>query len=321
MRKSKLKFMDFCSGIGAGRLALERNGLICVGHCEINKSADKTYRLFFGENEKNYGDIMNVNCKALPNFDLMLAGFPCQSFSIAGNRNGFGDERGQVFFGLLKILKEKNVKYFIFENVKGLVNHENGETLKRILTELENAGYSVSWKVLNSINYGVPQMRERIYIIGAKTELISKPFVWSESNTTANLEDFLIDNDAPLMNENAPVWNNYLNNDINKGKYNMQDILKNDLCVIDKKQRNLRIYHNKVPTLCAGNHSIYSVKNNRLYKISGYEGLLLQGFPKEFAERAKAHGISNNALLTQSGNAMTVPVVEAVGKTLLNAIK
>ena len=123
------------------------------------------------------------------------------------------------------------------------------------------------------------------------------------------------------MNENAPVWNNYLNNDINKGKYNMQDILKNDLCVIDKKQRNLRIYHNKVTTLCAGNHIIYSVKNNRLYKISGYEGLLLQGFPKEFAERAKAHGISNNALLTQSGNAMTVPVVEAVGKTLLNAIK
>ena len=95
---------------------------------------------------------------------------------------------------------------------------------------------------------------------------------------------------------------------------------ENQFCIVDRKQRNLRIYHNKVPTLCAGAHSVYSVKNNRLHKISGYEGLLLQGFPKEYAERAKAHGISNTALLTQVGNAMTVPVVEAVCKTLLNSI-
>lgn len=317
---NNLKFFDFCSGIGAGRLGLERNGLECVGHCEINKAADKTYCLFFGNGERNYGDLMEVKSKDLPEFDLMLAGFPCQSFSIAGKREGFVDTRGKVFFGLLNILKEKNIKYFIFENVKGLVNHDNGKTLKTILDELDKAGYLVSWKVLNSINYGVPQMRERIYIIGTKKEYLKKPFVWSDEHITSKLEDFLIDTESPIMNQNSPSWKKYLNNDLNIGKYKMEDILQDNLCIVDRKQRNLRIYHNKVPTLCAGAHSVYSVKNNRLHKISGYEGLLLQGFPKEYAERAKAHGISNTALLTQVGNAMTVPVVEAVCKTLLNSI-
>ena len=154
-----LKFMDFCAGIGAGRIGLENNGLSCIGFSE------KTYRKFFGEEETNYGDLMKIDTKKMPDFDMMIAGFPCQSFSVIGQRRGMRDERGQVIYGLIKIMKDKNLKYFILENVKGLTNHDNGNSLKVILQELDKNGYKVFYQVLNSIDYGVPQMRERVYFV------------------------------------------------------------------------------------------------------------------------------------------------------------
>ena len=138
----KMKFIDLCSGIGGGRLGMEANGLQCVGHAEIDAEPDKTYTLFFGE-EKNYGDVMSINPATLPHFDFLIAGFPCQTFSIVGQRKGFNDERGQVIFGIEKILKECNTKYFILENVKGLVNHDDGKTFRFIIELLEKVGYDV----------------------------------------------------------------------------------------------------------------------------------------------------------------------------------
>ena len=110
-------FMDFCAGIGSGRLGLEKSGLCCVGFSEIDKNAEQTYRALFGEKEKNYGDLMGIDSRKLPNFDLLIAGFPCQSFSVVGQRKGLNDDRGQIIYGLIKILKDKNVPYFILENV------------------------------------------------------------------------------------------------------------------------------------------------------------------------------------------------------------
>ena len=131
-----LTFIDFCAGIGGGRLAFENLGLQCLGFSEINKNAEKTYRLFHGEKEKNYGDLTKINTDELPDFDLMVGGFPCQTFSVIGQRKGMKDERGEIIFHLIDIMKRKNVKFFLLENVKGLLNHDKGRSLKIILVRI-----------------------------------------------------------------------------------------------------------------------------------------------------------------------------------------
>jgi len=131
MTDKPLKFMDFCAGIGAGRLGLERAGFKCVGYSEILSSAVETYKILHNtDGEKNFGDLTKIDITTLPDFDIMISGFPCQTFSIMGKRAGFEDERGQIIFSLIEILKGKNVPYFLFENVKGLINHDNGKTIK-----------------------------------------------------------------------------------------------------------------------------------------------------------------------------------------------
>lgn len=316
-----MKFMDFCAGIGGGRLGLEKNHLACVAHSEIDAVPNYTYRLFFGENEKNYGDLMHINAKELPDFELLIAGFPCQTFSIVGKREGFADTRGQIIYGLIKILVEKDIPYFILENVKGLVNHNNGETLKIILDELSNIGYDVQYKVLNSENYGVPQLRERVYFVGIKKGLSKKPFEWPKPVKTPDLRDYLIDTDGASLSFDDPTWQKYINNKYNKGKFDFDKLLKEDYLVFDWRQSDLRIYRGKTPTLRTGRHGILYVKNGKLKKLSGYEGLLLQGFPRELADKAKRAKIHSNKLLSQAGNAMTVSVISAIAKSLLACIK
>lgn len=315
-----MKFMDFCAGIGGGRLGLELNNMECVAHSEIDMITNQTYRLFFGEQEKNYGDLMCIDTKTLPDFDILIGGFPCQTFSIVGKREGFADSRGQIIYGLIKILVEKDIPYFILENVKGLVNHNKGETLKAILEELSRAGYYVDYKVLNSENYGVPQLRERIYFVGIKKDLIKKPFEWPHPTQTPNIRDYLIDTDNDILDKNDPTWQKYLNNKYNKGKFDLDELLSEDYLVLDWRQSDLRLYRGKTPTLRTGRHGILYVKDGKLRKLSGYEGLLLQGFPKELADKTKPAKINNNKLLSQVGNAMTVSVISAIGRSLLECI-
>lgn len=138
---------------------------LCVGYSEINKYADQIYKSKFPEH-KNYGDITKINEKELPDFDLFVGGFPCQAFSIAGKRGGFNDTRGTLFFDCARILKEKQPRNFILENVKGLLSHDNGRTFKTIINTLTELGYCVEWQVLNAKNFGVPQNRERVFIVG-----------------------------------------------------------------------------------------------------------------------------------------------------------
>jgi len=315
-----MKFMDFCAGIGGGRLGLEKNNLECVAHSEIDSSPNYTYRLFFGQEEKNYGDLMSIDTKYLPDFDVLIGGFPCQSFSIVGKREGFADVRGQIIYGLIKILVEKDIPYFILENVKGLVNHNKGETLKIILNELSNSGYYVDYRVLNSENYGVPQFRERVYFVGMKKNLMKKSFAWPKETKTPDIRDYLIDVDNDVLETSNSTWQKYINNKYNQGKFNIEELLKEDYLVLDWRQSDLRVYRGKTPTLRTGRHGILYVKDGKLRKLSGYEGLLLQGFPKELADKAKKAKINNNKLLSQAGNAMTVSVISAIGKSLLECI-
>jgi DNA (cytosine-5)-methyltransferase 1 len=324
-KKKIIKFMDFCAGIGAGRLGLEKSGMRCVGFSEINKSSEKTYREFFGHKEQNFGDLMKTDPKEMPDFDLMIAGFPCQTFSIVGQRKGMADDRGQIIFGLIKIMLEKNLKYFILENVKGLVNHDKGRTLRIILDELDKAGYKVIFnEVLNSEHYGVPQMRERIYFVGIRKDLVkNNDFGFIDLPDNPKLSKYLIDNDISFeFNEDNPAFKTfikYLNNKYNKDKYNLDDLLKKNYTVLDTRQSDLRIYKNKVPTLRTGRHGILYVKNGKLRRLSGFESLLLQGFPKDIAIKAK-NKINNTHLLSQAGNAMTVNVIERLGQNLLSII-
>lgn len=154
----------------------------CIGYSEIDKYAVKIYQKHFPKH-KNYGDITKINPSELPDFDCLVGGFPCQAFSIAGKRRGFDDTRGTLFFDIARILKEKCPRLFVLENVKGLLSHDNGRTFKVIITTLTELGYDLQWQVLNSKNHGVPQNRERVFIIGhLRGTPRPKVFPFTESN-------------------------------------------------------------------------------------------------------------------------------------------
>ena len=156
------------AGIGGFREGLTRAGdFVCVGHCEIDKHADRSYRALFDmEGEWFLDDIRKADPADLPDFDLLCGGFPCQSFSIAGSRGGFDDPRGTLFFELARLAEARHPKYWLAENVPGLLDHDGGRTFAAILREMEKLGYFVEWQVLNSADFGVPQARKRVYLIG-----------------------------------------------------------------------------------------------------------------------------------------------------------
>jgi DNA (cytosine-5)-methyltransferase 1 len=267
---------------------------------------------------------MKIDPKSLSDFDVMIAGFPCQTFSIVGQRKGMKEHRGQVIYGLIDILKAKNVSYFILENVKGLVNHERGETLGVILDILSEAGYNVRYKVLDSIHYGVPQMRERIYFVGAlKTKSSLEDFVWPKASLPPSLQDYLVDEDTTfIFNTNSRSYQTflgYLENKYNKGKFTLKNLLEEDYLVLDTRQSDLRLYRGRVPTLRTGRHGILYVRNKQLRKLSAYESLLLQGFPIKSCDKVRGK-IEESHILRQTGNAMTVTTIESIGRSLLSSI-
>ena len=164
-----MTFLDFFSGIGGFRLALERAGHTCLGHCEIDKYADRSYREMYEiKNNEWFGkDITKVDPAELPEADIYCGGFPCQSFSIAGRGKGFEDTRGTLIFEVLRLVKARKPKILLLENVKRLVTHDEGRTFQTILKGLCELGYSVEWQIFNSKNFGVPQNRERVFIVAS----------------------------------------------------------------------------------------------------------------------------------------------------------
>lgn len=165
--ETSLTFFDCFAGVGGFRIPFEILGFKCVGFCEIDKHATKLYKAYHNtENEVYYNDATTIIPESMPDFDIFVGGFPCQSFSIAGKRQGFNDIRGTLFFDIARICKVKQPKYVVLENVKGLLNHDNGRTFATILGVLSDIGYSVEWALLNSKHFGVPQNRERVFIVG-----------------------------------------------------------------------------------------------------------------------------------------------------------
>jgi len=166
--KEEIRFADLFGGVGGFRLGIEQSGIKakCVFYCDNDKYAVQTYNKNFKESHKPT-DIRTIKTSDIPEIDMLCGGFPCQAFSIAGKRRGFNDTRGTLFFEIARIIKAKRPKIVFLENVKGLLNHNKGETFRTILQTISELGYDVQWMVLNSKFFGVPQNRERVFIIGS----------------------------------------------------------------------------------------------------------------------------------------------------------
>jgi DNA (cytosine-5)-methyltransferase 1 len=168
---NKLRYFSMFSGVGGFEIGIERAAAAhgipveCVGYSEIEKNAIKIYERHWPEHV-NFGDATAIDPDDIPDFDLLVGGFPCQAFSIAGKQLGFADTRGTLFFDIARILERKRPRHFILENVKNLVSHDKGRTFRTIVQTLDALGYLVEWQVLNSKDFGVPQNRERIIIVG-----------------------------------------------------------------------------------------------------------------------------------------------------------
>ena len=173
-----MKFFDLFAGIGGFRMGLESLGHHCVGFCEIDKFARTSYKVIYDtEGDIKFYDIRNVTTDAIRGIgrvDLICGGFPCQAFSIAGNRRGFEDTRGTLFFEVARFASILRPKYLFLENVKGLLSHDNGTTFETILRTLDELGYDVEWQVLNSKDFGVPQNRERVFLIGHSRRICTR---------------------------------------------------------------------------------------------------------------------------------------------------
>ena len=163
-----MRFFDFFSGIGGFRLGMEMAGHECVGHCEIDKYANMSYNAMHHpkDSEVFFKDVRTIDPHNMPECECYCFGFPCQSFSIAGKRGGFGDTRGTLFFEVMRLAEIRHPKILFAENVRGLLNHDGGRTFGTIIRTMDELGYNVEWQLLNSKHFGVPQNRERVFIIG-----------------------------------------------------------------------------------------------------------------------------------------------------------
>lgn len=339
---NSLKFIDLFAGIGGFRLAAEENGMECVFSSEIDEPAREVYKNNFDETP--HGDITKVEAKEIPDFDVLFAGFPCQPFSYAGHLKGFLDEiQGTLFFDIVRILKEKKPSMFLLENVKGLKSHDKGKTLTTILEHLDQLGYHVHWKVLNSLHFGVPQSRERWYCVGFKKDVaFNFPEYTNKKTTLRDIIDWDINNNpslqlsefernrikhhfntCPLESTNqirVEHDNSKYAPNTKKGKYGVFSYLKPDKTLrfhvgdFAKTQIQEAYYCN----LDSFSPAIIAARSPKLWDLerhlSDRECARLQGVPEHFK-------LSNSSIQNkkQLGNAVTVTVVSKIVENMIYA--
>lgn len=311
-----LTFIDLFSGIGGFRLAFESVGTTCVFSAEIDKHACTTYKLNFDDYPLR--DVSKLDVNSIPNFDILCAGFPCQPFSIAGKRKGFSDTRGTLFFDIERIIKAKQPKAFILENVKGLMNHDKGRTLKVVLETLEKKlNYKVFYQILNSKDYNVPQNRERIYIIGFKDHNIAFNFP-KKLEQTINLSHI---RDSSLEGtEISELAKSHIQTHLKKHK-RYEEIKDNPLLLSYeiRKSRAAFRFDDISPCLTAkmgtGGNNV-PILVNEMRKFTTRECLRIQGFPNNFK-------IEPNTMQSykQIGNSISIPVVRALALQMIQALK
>lgn len=311
-----LTVASFFAGVGGIDLGFEKAGFKTIYANEFDNYAADTFELNF-DVTVDRRDINTVPAEDIPNFDVMLAGFP---FSIAGYRQGFNDEqgRGNLFFELVRILKAKKPRIAFFENVKNLVSHDNGNTFRVICSELDKLGYKYLFQVMNAADYGnIPQNRERIYIVAFRDKEDYADFDLPKSIPLETSIKDVIDFDSKVDDKF------YYTAEKNK----FFDELKENMTKSDTTYQWRRVYvrenkSNLVPTLTAnmgtGGHNVPLILTNskEIRKLTPRECFNVQGFPKDY----KLPEQSNGRLYKQAGNSVTVPVIERIAKNIAKAI-
>ena len=280
-------------------------GATCVGYSEIDKYAVSIYEKHF-KGHKNYGNCREINWEEVEDFDMLVGGFPCQAFSIAGKRGGFDDTRGTLFFEIARCIEQKQPRLLVLENVKGLLSHDKGNTFYTILTTLDELGYDLQWQVLNSKNFGVPQNRERVFIVG-------------HLRGTSRPEVFPIGGTAKQVNKNVFIG---IDNHRREGK--------------------LREYKGICPTLNTNNggqRTPCTLEDSKIRRLTTRECERLQGFPDDWTKfgvinkidlvetifpdkfetenRNETINISDTQRYKMCGNAVTVNVIKEIIKKLI----
>ena len=317
--KNKIKFIDLFAGIGGFHLALSKVNGECLFASEWDKECQKIYEKNF--NLKPFGDITKIDEKEIPKHDVLCAGFPCQAFSISGKRQGFKDTRGTLFFDVARIIKHHQPKLILLENVKNFLTHDNGNTISVVKKTLEELNYNVFYKVLNSSNFGIPQKRERIYIVGFNKKLKINEFKFpSNQNIFVSLKDYLLpDNSTKEL---------VLNRDdiqLKKDKKIQKDIFGNypqkpiRLGQVNKGGQGERIYstNGHAVSLTAYGGGIGSktglyLVNNKLRKLSPRECARITGFPDSFSLSE-----NKNHSYRQFGNSVVVNVLDFILKEIM----
>ena len=370
-----IRFFDMFSGIGGFRSGLEWiGGFECIGHCEIDKYANQAYNAIYEpKGELFYEDARTINPDDLPDIDLICAGFPCQAFSIAGRRQGFDDARGTLFFEIARIAAIKRPPFLLLENVPGLLSHDGGWTFATILLTLSELGYDVTWQVLNSKDFGVPQSRKRVYIIGFLRERCAGEILaFNEANVkalaqripgregdrvystdgvsitltstaggfggktglyeinTPSDEETLCDSQGVFfidMNEGAKLTDTARcitarqDSGISKHKGEHSGVFVEDRArAVNSPERDTvrqqgrRIKEPDEPMFTLTTQDKHGVmRYGRVRRLMPIECFRLQGFTEEQFKKAEATGLKDGRLYKMAGNAVSVPVISALG--------
>lgn len=323
-----MTFIDLCCGIGGFRQGFENNGFQCLLSSDIDENCRKVY--FDNYQEMPRSDLSKIMIEDIPDFDVLLSGFPCQPFSISGKGLGFDDIRGTVFFDIMKIVQAKKPKAVVFENVANIIHHDQGNTFKTIINTLEKCGYNVSFEKLNSKNFGVPQSRERIFIVGAlnapsfdfnKLNKIVAPslsefFKMDDNCVDSNIIDLkeytLIEKQYIKKQKSGLIFCGYLNKNIRKN-----GVREGTLHLSRTHKQVNRIYSDLGyhPTIssqdASGRYYIHSSKGNYVRKLTIDECYKLMGFRPDFIKSEK-----KSIQYKQIGNSVCISVIEAIAKEI-----
>ncbi len=316
MKNNKYKTLDLFAGIGGVRMGFERAGFETVFGNDFDRFTKVTYDLNFEDVPLVVEDISKIKSSDLPDFDILLGGFPCQPFSIAGYRRGFLDTgRGDLFFEIIRILRDKKPRAVFLENVKNLKSHDKGRTFNIISEALEDLGYHVKMKVLNSMEYGnVPQNRERVYIVGFKSkkqcDLFEFPAPIPLVKTVSDLLEKKVDNKYYYnLSSLYPI---------------LKEAIKRKGVVYQWRRKYVRENKSGVcPTLTAnmgmGGHNVPLIRDDKgIRKLTPRECARLQGFPETYKLPAD---LADTKLYKQFGNSVTVTVIERVAECMYKALQ
>jgi DNA (cytosine-5)-methyltransferase 1 len=313
--KPTFTFIDLFAGIGGFRIAAESHGGKCVFSSEWDKHSQHTYQANF--NDLPQGDITKISEEIIPDHDILFAGFPCQAFSISGKRKGFDDTRGTLFFDVARIIKARQPKMFLLENVKNFARHDNGNTLKVVLKTLSNLGYTVYHQVLRASDYGVPQARERIYIIGFKRKRdfeYPKPLGDDKTKIVADILETSIEIDAKIIDREITMSKDQTVIDKRRPK---------QIGKFNKGGQGERVYSVYAAGITLSAYGGGAASKTGAYKVgdiirklSPRECARLQGFPDDFHIPVTA-----SYALKQFGDSVSVPVIKLLIANMLKADK